>query len=140
VALAFARRTPEPVPLVLLTVVAAEAIASGLKGVFDRDRPPSRYPEPEPLVSVPHTHAFPSGHATTGFACAVVLGSLAPRLRAPLLVLAALVAWSRVYVGVHYPLDVVAGAFLGVAIGLGATALRRRGGGLRRSPRSPRRG
>jgi membrane-associated phospholipid phosphatase len=47
-----------------------------------------------------------------------VLAAFLPRLRVPLFLLAAAVAWSRVYVGVHYPLDVLAGAVLGVAIGL----------------------
>jgi len=47
-----------------------------------------------------------------------MLAFLLPRLSVPLLVLAAAVAWSRVYVGVHFPFDVVAGAALGVAIGV----------------------
>jgi membrane-associated phospholipid phosphatase len=69
-------------------------------------------------VSRPHSHSFPSGHATTSFACATVLALMIPGLALPVFVLAAAVAWSRVYVGVHFPLDVLAGAVLGVAIGL----------------------
>ena len=78
------------------------------------------------LVARPHTHSFPSGHATTSFACATVLALLLPRLRVPLFLLAAAVAWSRVYVGVHYPLDVLGGAVLGVAIALALRVLVRR--------------
>jgi undecaprenyl-diphosphatase len=102
----------------LLTSVLADTTNYALKDVFDRERPSSRYAEPEPLVTPPASHSFPSGHAATSFACATVIGAAAPRLRAPLYVLAALVAWSRVYVGVHYPLDVVAGAAYGLALGL----------------------
>ena len=65
----------------------------------------------------PQTSSFPSGHASTSFACATVLGSFAPRLRVPLYVLAALIALSRTYVGVHFPLDVLAGAAWGLLVG-----------------------
>jgi undecaprenyl-diphosphatase len=118
--------------VLLLTVVAvalADWSATGLKALFDRDRPPLRVPEPEPLVRVPDTGSFPSGHAATSFAGATILARAFPRLAVPLYVLAAAVAFSRVYVGVHYPLDIVAGAGLGVLVALGvrraATALRR---------------
>jgi len=63
------------------------------------------------------THSFPSGHTATSFACAAVLASLAPRLRVPLFVLAALIAFSRLYNGDHFPLDVLAGAVLGLLVG-----------------------
>ncbi len=118
--------------VLLLTVVAvalADWSATGLKALFGRDRPPLRFPEPEPLVHVPDTGSFPSGHAATSFAGATILALAFPRLAVPLYVLAAAVAFSRVYVGVHYPLDIVAGAALGVVVALavrrGARALRR---------------
>jgi undecaprenyl-diphosphatase len=76
------------------------------------------------------TYSFPSGHATVSFACAAVLAAALPRLRVPLFALAALIAFSRVYVGVHYPSDVVGGAALGILI---AIALRRLAAVLRRS-------
>jgi undecaprenyl-diphosphatase len=59
--------------------------------------------------------SFPSGHATTMFAMAAALGFLAPRWRAPLFLLAAIIALSRVIVRAHYPADVIAGACLGAA-------------------------
>jgi membrane-associated phospholipid phosphatase len=65
--------------------------------------------------------SFPSGHATTAFALAVVLGFLAPRWLWPALALAAAVGVSRVGLGVHYPSDVLAGAIVG---GLGAYLVR----------------
>jgi undecaprenyl-diphosphatase len=88
-------------------------------------------------MEVPTTSSFPSGHALSSFACAFVLTRLAPRLAAPAFALAALIAMSRVYVGVHYPLDILVGAVLGVVV---AIALLRLLASLRRSPRATRAG
>ncbi len=118
-------------------ILIAESVSAALKGAIDRDRPPLSNPDPEPLVQLPATHSFPSGHATVAFACATVLSLAVPRLRLPLFMLAALIAFSRVYVGVHYPFDVLAGALLGVAL---AIALRTLAGALRRSAPAPRQG
>ena len=82
------------------------------------------------LVTTPSTAAFPSGHAATSFAAAVVLALALPALAPAFLVLAAAVSFSRLYVGVHFPLDVIAGAVLGVAV---ATALLLLARALRRS-------
>ena len=90
-----------------------------LKALTNRDRPPLRYAEPKALVSVPHDGSFPSGHAATSFAAATILAFAFPRLWPLLFTLAAAIAFSRVYVGVHYPLDVVAGAVLGVLVAWG---------------------
>jgi undecaprenyl-diphosphatase len=116
---------------------AASVSARLLKLAIDRQRPSTVYARPEPLVHAPHDHSFPSGHATTSFACATTLAVLAPRLAPLFFVLAAAIAWSRVYVGVHYPLDVLAGAVLGAGI---AIALRMLLAALRRSPRATRAG
>jgi undecaprenyl-diphosphatase len=117
-------------PSILVLVAAADLAADGLAYVFrdaiGRDRPPVVYPEPEALVRVPHQAAFPSGHAATAFACATVIAWAAPRLRIPAFVLAAAIAWSRVYVGVHWPLDVLGGAALGAAVGTVLVFLARR--------------
>jgi undecaprenyl-diphosphatase len=133
-ALALLRRRPT----LLLAIVAADGIADLLarafKSVVDVQRPAFRYAEPKALVHVPHDHSFPSGHAATSFACATTLALAFPRLAAPLYLLAAAIAYSRVYVGVHYPLDVLGGAVLGIAV---AIALRRLGSARPRSRRAP---
>ncbi|MGZ4256336.1 MAG: phosphatase PAP2 family protein [Gaiellaceae bacterium] len=103
---------------VLAADVLADAISFGLRDWIGRRRPPLVYPEPKPLVGVPHSGSFPSGHAAMAFACATVLAFLVPRLAVPAFVLAAAIAWSRVYVGVHWPLDVLGGAVLGVLIAI----------------------
>ena len=118
-------------------ILLGESISGALKLGIERDRPPLSRPVPEPLLEAPSTFSFPSGHATVSFACATLLAAAVPRLRWPFYALAALIAFSRVYVGVHYPADVLAGALLGVAL---ARALLMLGAALRRSAPPMRRG
>jgi undecaprenyl-diphosphatase len=107
--------------LTLLAVAIADLAAAELKGVFDVERPSSRYAEPRPLVHAPLDGSFPSGHAATSFAAATVLTFARPRWAPAFFLLALAIGFSRIYVGVHYPLDVVGGAVLGILV---ATALR----------------
>jgi undecaprenyl-diphosphatase len=102
--------------LTVIAVALADWSSMGLKALVDRPRPPLRYSEPKTLVALPDDASFPSGHAATSFAAATMLAFAFPRLAPFLYVLAAAVAFSRVYVGVHYPLDVIGGALLGVLV------------------------
>ena len=127
-------------PWLLVLVLASDFVADGLslalRQAIGRDRPPLVYPEPKALVAVPHTGAFPSGHASSAFACAAVLAWASPRLRLPAFVLAAAIAWSRVYVGVHWPLDVLGGAVLGVLVSTVLLKLAASPPRLRREPQA----
>ena len=67
------------------------------------------------LMATPTGLSFPSSHSTSSFAAAQAFGLLLPR--GPLLGAAAAMAFSRLYLGVHYPSDIAAGAALGTAIG-----------------------
>jgi undecaprenyl-diphosphatase len=118
VILAAAWRRPWFLVLLLAADFAADGLSLALRQTIGRERPPLVYPEPKPLVDVPHSGAFPSGHASAAFACATVFAWASPRLRVPAFVLAAAIAWSRVYVGVHWPLDVLGGAVLGVLVSI----------------------
>ena len=70
------------------------------------------------LVGPERSYSFPSGHSATAFAVAYVLARMLPvKYGAPILLLAALMAFSRLYVGVHYPTDVLAGVLVGVLVG-----------------------
>ncbi len=126
-------------PAIFLYVALADLLAGVssdlLRHAIGRERPPLRFPEPHPLVHVPGNPSFPSGHAATSFACAATLAWLTPLSPVALYVLAALIAFSRVYVGVHYPLDVIGGAALGLGV---ATALRLLVEARRRSAPPPR--
>jgi undecaprenyl-diphosphatase len=132
-----ARRPPLFTTLVTgATVWTADLLATLLKALVDRQRPYDVIPEADPLLRWDVAGSFPSGHAATSVAGAVVLAYLLGRWWPWLGLLAAAVAFSRVYVGVHYPLDVLAGAALGAGVGLVAIALVRR---LRPTSAGPRR-
>lgn len=86
-----------------------------LKQLIDRPRPFVTYPEIEPLITRVFDSSFPSGHSCASFACSVVLLCMLPKKYGiPALILALLVAGSRLALGVHYPSDVLAGALLGI--------------------------
>ena len=70
-----------------------------------------------PLGGAPSSLSFPSAHSTASFACATAMTRI-DSAAAVLFVLAALIAIGRPYLGMHYPSDVLAGAVLGVAVGL----------------------
>jgi undecaprenyl-diphosphatase len=111
------------VPVSGLAIAASIGLASLITGILkelvDRLRPPLGMTDVSALVSLPSSASFPSGHAATSFAAAAALSVLVPRLRVPALILAALVGISRVYLGVHFWVDVLAGAVLGTAVGAG---------------------
>jgi undecaprenyl-diphosphatase len=116
-------------PLVVVAVLAAEGVSSIVDGAFKsaigRQRPPLVDPRVHPLIPLPHDPSMPSGHAMMAFAGATFLALVAPRFRWAFFALAVGVALSRVYLGVHFPSDVVVGAVIGAAIGaLAAGVLR----------------
>jgi undecaprenyl-diphosphatase len=104
-----------------LTTLAADSVSFLLKDAVHRPRPFVAHPEIHPLYAV-HSSSFPAGHAATAFAGATVVAFLAPRAAPVLFLVAALIGYSRVYVGDHYPTDVLAGAVIGVVVGLVAIA------------------
>jgi undecaprenyl-diphosphatase len=135
------RRSPAfPALLTAAGVWTADLLVLALKAVFERPRPSATVPQADPLMGA-HGYSFPSGHAATAFAGAVVLGYLWRRGAPYFLLLATAIAFSRVYVGVHYPADVIAGAALGAAVSaawiLWLTPPRRSGGARRRSGARP---
>lgn len=125
-------------------VWSADLLALGLKAATGRPRPFETIPQADPLIGATVGQSMPSGHAATSFAGAVVLSYLLPRSAPYMFLLAVAIAFSRIYVGVHYPSDVAAGAALGAAVGLAGVLLlrllRRTSGGRRRSEEAPRAG
>ena len=86
-----------------------------LKNLVARVRPYNAIEGLIPIVKKPSEFSFPSGHAGSSFASACVLYRKLPKkFGIPILVLAILISFSRLYVGVHYPTDVLAGAISGI--------------------------
>ena len=94
----------------------------GLKNLFARTRPYDMV-EVELLVAKLHDFSFPSGHTLVSFEAATALMYYHRKWGIAALVLAVLIAYSRLYLFVHYPTDVLAGTVLGIGIGLAACYL-----------------
>lgn len=111
------RRLPLAAAGATVAYTAAHLLSQWGKDLTDRARP--SIADPSILVEggLPGSSAMPSSHAATAFAAAVVIALVHPRLRWWVLGLAALVAVSRVYLGVHHLGDVLVGAALGATVG-----------------------
>jgi len=85
-----------------------------LKNLFSRERPYNRFAEIIPLITRPLDYSFPSGHTASAFAAVGIFARYLKRKQAvPAAIYAVLMGFSRVYVGVHYPTDVLAGMLMG---------------------------
>ncbi len=120
--------------LTLIFVVAvADSLGTEIKWWIARPRPCFTLPDVRLLVpGQPHSGSFPSNHALNSFAVAVLLLDVSPILGAIGFVVAVLVIYSRVYLGVHYPSDVLAGALLGSTLAYAGIRVREGISGLRR--------
>jgi len=96
--------------------LASATVEFPLKSLFRRQRPYTQVAQAILVGAPPQRHSFPSGHAAAAFAGAWVLSKHYPRWRLPFYAIASLVAFGRIYLGVHYPSDVVAGGLTGVGL------------------------
>jgi undecaprenyl-diphosphatase len=104
------------VMLGLSVLFISDATSMVLKDFFARTRPCHALEGVRLFAECGASYSFPSSHASNVFAVMVLLTARYPAWAAAFLAAAFIVAWSRVYGGVHYPLDVLAGALLGSAL------------------------
>lgn len=89
-----------------------------IKNMVRRPRPFVTFPDLKILIPTPSEYSFPSGHTSSSFAAAAVFYRHLPKKAGvPAVVLAGLIGFSRLYVGVHYPTDVLAGIIMGILLG-----------------------
>jgi undecaprenyl-diphosphatase len=98
-----------------IAVAASWTLAEGAKYLFNRARPFIWDTEIAPLIKTPSSSSFPSGHSATAAAGALTLSVLYPPFAPVFVVAGFLVVLSRVYLGVHFPVDVLAGVVIGTA-------------------------
>lgn len=99
---------------VLEAQVLALGMSEGLKLVFQRPRPYETFPDVRTPAGMEGSYSLPSSHATLAFAGATILSESYPQWSWPAYSWATLVSLSRVYNGVHYPTDILAGALVGI--------------------------
>jgi undecaprenyl-diphosphatase len=109
--------------LAVVSVVVADAMGAHVfKYSFLRARPCIALADVRLLVGCTTLPSFPSNHAVNASVLATLATLYMPRLWLPAAAVAFLVGYSRVYVGVHYPLDVLAGSLLGIAVAIAFSA------------------
>lgn len=115
----FERHHPKLLLQLTIALIGASYTAQGfIKQLVLRLRPELVLPSAVVYTNTSDYLSFPSSHAATAFAAATVLSTIYPRGKIGLFSLAALVAFSRVYLGVHYSLDIIGGGLIGLGIGL----------------------
>ncbi len=105
--------------LLVLTVILTDQASSGLiKPLVGRLRPCKTLEGLNVLIDCSSGKSFPSGHATNSFGQALIWVWRYPKYKWFFIISAAAIALSRIFVGVHYPFDVLTGAILGTICGL----------------------
>jgi undecaprenyl-diphosphatase len=104
--------------LALTLAVSDQLSAKVIKPIVKRPRPSVVLADSHPLFGVRRSYAFPSVHAVNFSAAVPIVATVFPAAAVPAAVVAALVCFSRVYVGDHWPSDVLAGIALGLGLGL----------------------
>ncbi len=103
--------------VILMIIITDQLSHNVIKEIVQRIRPCNDLPDILTPLGCTGSFSFPSNHAVNNFAAAVLFYILYPRLKWVLFITASLVALSRVYLGLHYPSDIIGGAMIGSAFG-----------------------
>lgn len=104
--------------IVVALFIGSVCVIFPLWHLLPRERPFMVLPGVHALSLPLHTPSFPSGHVKTAWVMATVLGAYRPRFAPGLILIATLISYARMYDGMHWPLDVIGGAALGIGLGL----------------------
>jgi undecaprenyl-diphosphatase len=108
------------VTMAIALVMGLCVVNLGLKPLVGRIRPYDAYPLYTLLIKAQSDFSFPSGHTLAAFECAVSLALYYRKIAVPASLVAALVGFSRMYLYVHYPTDVIVSVILGTAFAFAA--------------------
>lgn len=103
--------------MILLVVITDQFSSNLLKNFIERSRPCKVLENVHLLVTCTDSYSFPSSHAVNNFAAATFFSRFYPHLKLILYSVATLMAISRIFVGVHYPSDVLGGIIIGLLLG-----------------------
>lgn len=106
-----------------IALVAQVSLQTVIKNLFTRPRPYVQHEEISMVIPPPDKFSFPSGHTAGAFAVAFIFFFFLPPLFVPMVLLASLIAFSRMYLGLHYPTDIIAGVVLGLVSAIIGTQL-----------------
>lgn len=106
------------ITLVVAVILTDQINSAFLKELFGRIRPCHTLKNVHLLINCPISKSFPSSHAANNFLAAVILSFFYKQYNKIFLFIAILISYSRIYVGVHYPSDIIGGALVGIIIGL----------------------
>ncbi|MEM2897461.1 MAG: phosphatase PAP2 family protein [Candidatus Bathyarchaeia archaeon] len=121
----WARNKKNEAILLAIAIIIGGIVLLPIKLFLPRARPYQVMNEVRTL-DIEWGSSFPSGHAKNAFSAAVILSDKYPKWRLVSYALAIVVSFSRIYVGVHWPMDVVVGAFVGWALGIMVLRLEKR--------------
>ncbi|MBM4174847.1 MAG: phosphatase PAP2 family protein [Ignavibacteria bacterium] len=105
------------ISMILLITITDQVSSSLLKNLFERVRPCNALPDVHLLAGCTGSYSFPSSHAVNNFAAATFFSFYYKHLKWLLFSVAVIIALSRIFVGVHYPSDVLGGAVIGTILG-----------------------
>lgn len=104
----------------MLTALLASTIIGQvtIKSIVKRKRPCHTFTDVKMLIAIPNDYSFPSGHTTSSFACATTICFSFPKIGVVFIIFAFIMAFSRLYLFVHYLSDIIFGMILGILVGV----------------------